>query len=758
MSRRPAIDHALNGRAARGNTPDFAVGRALIQPSLNRISAGGQVTQVEPKVMQVLTLMAARPGAVVPRETFLEEIWPGAGDDYLLNRSVSELRKIFGDDVQSPRYIETIRKTGYRLIAPIAPARVAAAVSGTAAAAPPDSEPRGNGGPAEPAPVAGFYGRALSAARSALQAAPLLSGGLIAGAVGAVVIGLAIAATRSPPENGARIAERYDIRPLTSFVGREYEPALSPDGSRVAFIWDNGTGGTFDVYVKTVGSESVLSLTNSDGGESHPVWTPDGGAVLFVRSDQPREPGSSIMQVAALGGRATRVLRDEAAADIRGMSLAGDGTSLVYARRESVAAPYRIVLASLESGEKRIVTRPEPGTLGDVDPLIAPDGRSVHFVRGVNEVTKDLYTMSLESGETTRLTFDNRKINGLTWSPDGGKLLFTSTRSGMYGVWSVDAQGGELQAVPLGTEDVQQPSTVPGTGHVVYEQWTHRAQLRRIDLASEPGTVAANPVGSTRWDSNPAYGPDGERIAFTSNRAGPQGIWVSDRDGQNAAQVAGLGGAFVDHPAWSPDGALIAFDASPDGRTAVYTVAPDGGTPRQITNGPGDSRNPAWSRDGQWIYFESNRGGEWQIFALPAAGGDAVQVTAHGGVNPGESVDGEWLLYGKPDAPGLWRRPVRDWREAAAEDDEARLLEVLEVRDSPNWVPAAGGVYFVRRPETGSPVLALFDYASERVTEVAPLSASFEGWGLDLAPDGTEIVLAEVLMRESDLRLATPGR
>jgi Tol biopolymer transport system component/DNA-binding winged helix-turn-helix (wHTH) protein len=751
MSEQAVIRNKFDGPAARGNAPDFAVGGALIQPSLNRISLHGRVTQVEPKVMQVLTLMAARPGAVISRETFFEEVWAGTGgDDYLLNRAVSELRKIFGDDAQSPRYIETIRKAGYRLVAPIAPARVAEAVSDTPSAPAPERHRVEHTGQPDEAPFRpGFYSRASSVFR----AAPLLYGGIIAAVAGAVAIGLTIASTTTPMDGRTGVAESYDIRPLTSFVGREYEPTLSPDGSRVAFIWDGGADGAFDVYVKALGSESVLNLTMSDSEESHPAWFADGRAVLFVRPDG---QGSSIMRVSALGGGATLMLRDEAAADIRGVSLSPDGTSIAYARRESVASPYRIVLASFETGEKRIITSPESSTLGDIDPLFGHDGQSVFFVRAVNEVTKDLYAAPLQSGEPTRLTSDYRKINGLTWSPDGEKLLFTSTRSGMYGVWSVDSDGGDPQLVPLGNEDVQQPSTAPGVGHIAYEQWTHRAQLKRIELGPQAEIDAEDYVRSTRWDSNPAYAPDGERIAFASNRSGPQGIWISDRDGRNAVQIADLGGVFVDHPAWSPDGRLIAFDASPDGRTAIFTVAPEGGTPRPITEGPGDSRNPAWSRDGKWIYFESNSSGTWQIYARPDGGGKSVRVTADGGVNPGESVDGKWLLYGKPDVPGLWRRPTADWRGSAVTNVEEELTGELELRDSSNWAPADLGVYFVRRPVAGPPFLSLFDYSSRSVRDVVELSPSFEGWGLDLAPDETEIILAEMLMRESDLRLATP--
>lgn len=749
MNDQVVIRNRFGAPPAPGNPADFLVGDALVQPALNRISIHGQVSQVEPKVMQVLTLLAARPGAVVPREAFLEQVWPRAGDDYLLNRSVSELRKIFGDDAQSPRYIETIRKTGYRLIASIAPARVAEAV--------PAPAPGREDGHALLPDQAVEAPAAQGAAPSAMRAAPrrwrygLAMGGIAGATLAAVAVALVWRAVPGQAPSGVDAAFR--TRPLTSFVGSELEPALSPDGSRVAFVWDDDADGVPDVHVKSVDSESTLNLTRSDSAENHPVWSADGGAVLFVR---PQRRGASIMRVSALGGGATQVVRDEAAADIRGMSLAPDGASIAYARRDDPASPYRIVLAAIDSGRTQAITRPEPGTLGDIDPLFARDGRTVYFVRAVNEVTKDLYAAPSGGGAPTRLTFDNRKINGLTWSPDGTRLLFTSTRSGMYAAWSVDPAGGDPRQLALGDEDVHQPSAAPAVGRVAYERWTHRAQLQRIDLARQAPIAAGASVRSTRWDASPAYAPDGERIAFNSNRTGPQGIWVSDRDGRNAVQIASFDGVFVDHPAWSPDGATIAFDASPDGRTAVYAVASQGGSPRRITQGPGDSRNPAWSRDGKWIYFESNRSGDWQLYAQPVGGGEAVRITANGGANPAESGDGAWLLYSKPEAPGLWRQPRRDWREPGTAARETRLTAALASEDAENWAPADGGIYFVRRPAAGPPRLSMLD-AGGSVRDVATLAPSQQILGLDVAPDATELILANRLPSESDLRLASKG-
>ncbi|WP_454831344.1 winged helix-turn-helix domain-containing protein [Pseudoxanthomonas wuyuanensis] len=768
------IDEALGDRAARAGPANFAAGEALIQPSLNRISVHGRVAQVEPKVMQVLILMAERPGTVISRETFLETVWAGTiADDYLLNRAVSELRKIFDDDPQAPRYIETIRKGGYRLIAPIAPAKVAAAVARPAAdgsasersapegsapegSAPEGSAPEGSApeGSAAAAPQAGAQPAGATSPPATFRvfpSRPALYGLAAACAVAAATVVFLL--RPSTPSGASGIAESYDVLPLTSFVGREFEPALSPDGSRVAFIWDGGTGGAFDVYVKTIGSEDVLNLTDSSADERYPVWSADGRSVLFARSD---DTGTAIMRVSALGGGVTRVFGDDAAADIRGMSLSPDGTRIAYAGRRNATSPYRIFLAALDTGEKRTVSNPEPGSLGDIDPRFSRDGQSVAFVRAVNEVTKDVYRATLDGGEPTRLTFDNRKINGLAWSPGGERLLFTSTRSGMYGLWSADPDGGDLQQVFLGNENVHQPATAAGVDAIAFEQWTHRSQLRRIDLVRRTQADAGQYIQSTRWDSNPAWSPDSERIAIVSNRGGPHSIWVSQRDGRGAVQIANFGGAFIDNPAWSPDGSLIAFDGSPEGNTAIFTVSPEGGKPRKISDGPGDSRNPAWSRDGAWIYFESNRSGQWRIYAQPVAGGAAIAVTAGPGINARESADGQRLFYSKPGERGLWQRPRQDWRDGIARGSEELLIAALQPQDGANWAPAPDGVYFVHRPAEGTPTLSLLDRADSSTTDILALSPSFEGWGFDLSPDGTQLIYSELTMQESDLRLAVP--
>ena len=97
---------------------DFRVGPWTARPSINTLSQNGTSARLEPKVMEVLVRLASEPGEVVSKENILKTVWSDTfvSDDVLI-RSVSELRRVFGDDAREPQFIETIPKRGYRLVA-----------------------------------------------------------------------------------------------------------------------------------------------------------------------------------------------------------------------------------------------------------------------------------------------------------------------------------------------------------------------------------------------------------------------------------------------------------------------------------------------------------------------------------------------------------------------------------------------------------------------------------------------------------------
>src|SRR5215469_9598800 len=139
---------------------DFSVGPWQVQPGLNAVSQNGASLRLEPKVMEVLVCLAHRPGELVSKEQLLQTVWPDrfVSDDVLI-RSISELRRVFEDDAKEPRFIQTIPKRGYRLVAPVV--RINGAPAGTAPSSPATGFLKGNKGILSPGVALGILSLAI---------------------------------------------------------------------------------------------------------------------------------------------------------------------------------------------------------------------------------------------------------------------------------------------------------------------------------------------------------------------------------------------------------------------------------------------------------------------------------------------------------------------------------------------------------------------------------------------------------------------
>ena len=100
--------------------PDIRIGEFALDPSLHTVSGPEGTVRLEPKVMLVLLCLAEHPNQVITKERLMRAAWADTFvTDDVLTRAISELRRAFGDSVKEPRFIQTIPKGGYRLIAPV---------------------------------------------------------------------------------------------------------------------------------------------------------------------------------------------------------------------------------------------------------------------------------------------------------------------------------------------------------------------------------------------------------------------------------------------------------------------------------------------------------------------------------------------------------------------------------------------------------------------------------------------------------------
>ena len=149
--------------------------------------------------------------------------------------------------------------------------------------------------------------------------------------------------------------------------------------------------------------------------------------------------------------------------------------------------------------------------------------------------------------------------------------------------------------------------------------------------------------------------------------------------------VGGPSRPLTDHPAtdwfavWSPDDQEIAFISDRAGSNDIWVVSSDGGEPRRITTHPAKEEFPEWSRDGAYIIFESSRTEPPRLFRIPLAGGEPEQVTEGAAWVSSWSPDGETLFFhGTADRRGsIWVKSLSTGREFAVAELSGRRGDVI---------------------------------------------------------------------------------
>jgi Tol biopolymer transport system component len=224
-----------------------------------------------------------------------------------------------------------------------------------------------------------------------------------------------------------------------------------------------------------------------------------------------------------------------------------------------------------------------------------------------------------------------------------GRIAFASNGGGSYQIYVMPTGGGEPERVTSGPEEKRQPSCSEAGG-LLYSA-TRAAgggDIGFVDLKTGQGMDLTASLGR---DFSPRWAPDGESIAFVSDRYGLSQLFVMDADGGGQFQLS-RGDSPVEHPGWSPDGLFMVYASQSEDNWDIFRTSVGDGDILRLTEDPGVDSYPAWSPNGDLIAFTSDREGDQQVYVMNTDGSEQRRITSFpsGAEQPQWSPDGEWIV------------------------------------------------------------------------------------------------------------------
>jgi Tol biopolymer transport system component/DNA-binding winged helix-turn-helix (wHTH) protein len=419
--------------------------------------------------------------------------------------------------------------------------------------------------------------------------------------------------------------------------------SISPNEDRIAYA--DGKNGQFDIWVMPIDGGAPVQVTNDRAEDMHPVWHPDGQRIIYSSN----RGGAYQICVAYLDGREIEQITSGDSENLV-PDVSADGSNIIY---NSLKEESDLWGVKIENGEEFEVTS-DSGP--EFWPDVSPDGKTLLFQAGGGGERLTSCSIRIKptaaEGQQVQIAADGFDPK---WSPDGSKLAFLRLSDGRCNIWLINAAGGEAiqlthdgitfapySIFPYNRTEVGGYSWSPDGSKIAY--CSTKSGQGNIWLASADGSTdqkISNNTDSKLIYHRPFWSPDGTRmVSILSSRTSfldansTWQVWISNQENPGIIYSSGSHLRLV---GWSATGNSVILtsdedrERSPKPKDINLIQIPVSGSGEQLITllKTAYPTNIKLSPNGRVIAFASHQDGKDNVWIIPAIGGEATKLTTN---------------------------------------------------------------------------------------------------------------------------------